>query len=565
MLDSRPTVAWPPTTVAWPFGEFFTKSFLIAWNVQKRCLTVSRRSRDLRPLSRDRSATFFKIFPNCLKRPKNVVWQSADGRVTSDHCRVTVQRLFSKLFFIAWNVQKTLFDSRPTVAWPQPLSRDRSATFFKIFPNCLKRPKNVVWQSADGRVTSNHCRVTVQRLFSKFSQIAWNVQKTLFDSRPTVAWPPTTVAWPFSDFFQNFFLLLETSKNVVWQSADGRVTSDHCRVTVQRLFSKFSQIAWNVQKTLFDSRPTVAWPRPLSRDRSATFFKIFPNRLKRPKNVVWQSADGRVTSTTVAWPFSDFFQNFPKSLETSKKRCLTVGRRSRDLRPLSRDRSATFFKIFPKLLETSKKRCLTVGRRSRDLNHCRVTVQRLFSKFSQIAWNVQKRCLTVGRRSRDLNHCRVTVQRLFSKFSQIAWNVQKTLFDSRPTVAWPQPLSRDRSATFFKIFPNRLKRPKNVVWQSADGRVTSTTVAWPFSDFFQNFPKSLETSKKRCLTVGRQSRDLLPLSRDRSATFFKKISNCLKRPKNVVWQSADGRVTSTTVAWPFSDFFQNFPKSLETS
>ena len=43
-------------------------------------LTVGRRSRDLRPLSRDRSVTFLKIFPNCLKRPK------------------------------------TLFDSRPTVA-----------------------------------------------------------------------------------------------------------------------------------------------------------------------------------------------------------------------------------------------------------------------------------------------------------------------------------------------------------------------------------------------------------------------------------------------------------------
>ena len=136
------------------------------------CLTVGRQSRDLRPLSRDRSATFFKKISNCLKRPKNVVWQSADGRVTSDHCRVTVKRLFSKFFLIAWNVQKTLFDSRPTVAWPQPLSRDRSATFFKIFPNRLKRPKNVFWQSADGRVTSDHCRVTVQRLFSKFSQIA---------------------------------------------------------------------------------------------------------------------------------------------------------------------------------------------------------------------------------------------------------------------------------------------------------------------------------------------------------------------------------------------------------
>ena len=227
-------------------------------------------------LSRDRSVTFFKKFPNCLKRPKNVVWQSADGRVTSYHCRVTVQRLLSKFSQIAWNVQKTLFDSRPTVAWLRPLSRDRSATFFKFFSNCLKRPKNVVWQSADGRVTSDHCRVTVQWLFSKFPKS------------------------------------LETSKNVVWQSADGRVTSDHCRVTVQRLFSNFFLNAWNVQSTLFDSRPTVAWLQPLSRDRSATFFKIFPNRLKRPKNVVWQSADGRVTSDHCRVTVQRLFQKISK-------------------------------------------------------------------------------------------------------------------------------------------------------------------------------------------------------------------------------------------------------------
>ena len=42
------------------------------------------------------------------------------------------------------------------------------------------------------------------------------------------------------------------------------------------------------------------------------------------------------------------------------------------------------------------------------------------------------------------------------------------------------------------------------------------------------------TSKKRCLTVGQQSRDLRPLSRDRSATFFKNFPICLKRRKNVV-------------------------------
>ena len=334
------------TTVAWPFSDFFQNFPKSLETSKKRCLTVVRRSRDLRPLSRDRSATFFENFYNCLKSPKNVVWQSADGRVTSDYCRVTVQWLFSKIFLIAWNVQKTLFDSRPTVAWPQPLSRDRSATFFKIFPNRLKRPRNVVWQSSDGRVTSDYCRVTVQRLFSKTFIIAWNVQKTLFDSRPTVAWPPTTVAWPFRDFFK---ILPNCLKR---------------------------------PKTLFDSRPTVAWP-----------------------------------PTTVAWPFSDFFQNFRKSLETSKKRCSTVGRQSRDFRPLSRDRLATFFRKNSNCLKRRK----------------------------IVVWQSADSRVTS-------DHCRVTVQRLFSKFSQIARNVQKTLFDSRPTVAWPP-----------------------------------TTVAWPFSDFFQKF------------------------------------------------------------------------------
>ena len=182
------------------------------------CLTVSRRSRDLRPLSRDRSVTFFKKISNCLKRTKNVVWQSADGRVTSDHCRVTsdycrvtVERHFSEFFRIAWNVEKTLFDSRSTVAWPPTTVAWPFNDFLQNFPNCLKRPKNVVWQLANGRVTSDHCRVTsdhcrvtVQWLFSEFFLIAWNVEKTLFDSRSTVSWPPTTVAWPFSDFLQNF-------------------------------------------------------------------------------------------------------------------------------------------------------------------------------------------------------------------------------------------------------------------------------------------------------------------------------------------------------------------------
>ena len=194
--------------------------------------------------------------------------------MTSDYCRVTVQWFFSKIFQIAWNVQKTLFDSRPTVAWPQPLSRDRSATFFKIFPNRLKRPKNVVWQSADVRVT------------------------------------PTTVAWPFGDFFQNFPKSLETSKKRCLTVGRRSRDPNHCRVTVQRLFSKFSQIAWNVQKTLFDSPPTVAWPPTTVAWPFSDFFQIFSNCLKRPKTLFDSQPTVAWPPTTVAWPFSDFFQIF---------------------------------------------------------------------------------------------------------------------------------------------------------------------------------------------------------------------------------------------------------------
>ena len=374
----------------------------------------------VRRLSRDRSATFFNFFPNSLKRRKNVVWQSANSRVTSDHCRVTVQRHFSKKFRIACNVEKTLFDSRLTVAWPPTTVAWPFSDFFQIHPKCLNVGKTLLDSRSTVAWPLNTAVWPFSDFFSKISRVAWNVEKALFDSRPTVAWHPTSVAWPFSDFFQNFSDLLETSINVVSQSCDGRVTSDHYRVTVQQLFSKFSRIAWNVEKTLFDSRPTVPW-----------------------------------LTTTAAWPFSDFLQKIPELLKTSKKRCLTVGQRSRDLRPLSRDCSATFFKIF---LNCVKRR--------------------------------------------------------------------KTYFDSLPTVPW-----------------------------------LPTIVAWPFRDFFQKFFELFETSKKRCLTVGQRSLDLRPLSRDRSAFFFKISSNCLKRQKNVVWQSADIRVTSghcrVTVQRLFSKIFRN--------
>ena len=114
-------------------------------------------------------------------------------------------------------------DHRPLSRDHRPLSRDPSVSFHKKFPNCLKRPK------------------------------------TLFDSQPTVAWPPTTVAWPFSDFFQNFPKSLETSKKRCLTVGRRSRDLNHCRVTVQRLFSQIIPIARYLGKQLFDSRPTVAW------------------------------------------------------------------------------------------------------------------------------------------------------------------------------------------------------------------------------------------------------------------------------------------------------------------
>ena len=59
--------------------------------------------------------------------------------------------------------------------------------------------------------------------------------KGLITQKTEVAWPPTTVAWPFSDFFKKFPNCLKRPKNVVWQSVDGRMISDYCPVAAPEI------------------------------------------------------------------------------------------------------------------------------------------------------------------------------------------------------------------------------------------------------------------------------------------------------------------------------------------
>ena len=145
----------------------------------------------------------------------------------------------------------------------------------------------------------------------------------LFDSRPTVAWPPTTVAWSCSDFFQNFANLVWNVKNFVWQSADGRVTSVDCHVTVQRQFLKFCISAETSKYNSLTVSRRSCDLRRLSRDRSATFFKIFLNCLKRRKKLFDSrptvACDCRASVQRLFSKFCHFSWNIEKMLFESQR------------------------------------------------------------------------------------------------------------------------------------------------------------------------------------------------------------------------------------------------------
>ena len=299
------------------------------------------------------------------------------------------------------------------------------------------------------------------------------------------------------------YVCIHKSSNVIFRRLCTLLHANWCGIQPTRKQQHWECMA--VSRRSHDRPTTVAW----------TFSELFQNFFRIAWNVEKTLFDSRSTvawtQTTVAWPFSDFFQKFCKRLETSKKRCLTVSRRSRDLRPLSRDGSA-ILSNFSELLDTSKKRYLTVVQQSRDLRPL----------------------------SRDRS---VT---FFKKFPNSLKRL-KTLFDCHPTVAWPPTTVAWPSVTFFKIFPNCLKRLKNVVWQSSNGRVTSDHCRVTFSDFFRNFSELLETSKKRWLTVIQRSRYLRPLSRDLQWLFsmnFRIAWNVWKRCLTVIQRLRDLRLLS---------------------
>ena len=201
-------------------------------------------------------------------------------------------------------------------------------------------------------MTSDHCCVTQN------FPICLTRWKKLFDSRPAVVWPPTTVPWPFNDFWKNYSDYF--AWNVERKLFDSRPTVACPPTTVawpfSDFFSKFHRIAWQVEITFFDSHSTFAWP-------PTTVAWPFSNFFQKCGYFGWivekKLFDSRPTvtrhPTTVAWRFSNFYQHFSELLETSEKNCWTSADGRVAFRHLPRDRSATFFKTFTKCLKRRKK------------------------------------------------------------------------------------------------------------------------------------------------------------------------------------------------------------------
>ena len=426
--------------------------------------------------------------------------KSLNGHATVVGGHATVGRLSNNVFWTFQEIWENFEKSRWTVTRQWLRSRDRRPTVKQRF-----------WTFRAIRKCFEKSRWTVTRQWSEVTRPSADCQTTFFGR--------------FKRFGKILKKVVERSRDNGWGHATVGRLSKNVFSTFQAIRKFFEKSRWTVTRQWSEVTRPSADCQTTFFGRFKRFWKILIKVAERSRDSGWGHATVGRLSNNVFWTFQAIRKNFEKSRWTVTRQWSEVTRPSADCQTSFLDVLSNLGKFWKKSLNghaTVVGGHAAVGRLSK-------TFFGRFKRYGKILKNIAER-------SRDNGWGHATVGRLSNK------------------VFWTFQAIREN-------FEKVLKRPKNVVWQSADGRVTSTTVAWPFSDFYQNFPKSLETSKKRCLTVGWRSRDLRPLSRDRSATFFKKFSNCLKRPKNLVWQSADGRVTSTIVAWPFSDVFQNFPIS----
>ena len=148
-------------------------------------------------------------------------------------------------------------------------------------------------------------------------------------------------------------------------------------------FRRFKQLEKYLKKVVERSRDSGR----RSRDRRLTVKQRFLNVSsnlgkfrKKSLNGHARVVGGHATIGRLSNNVFRLFKTFSKKfllLETSKNRCLTVGRQPRDLRPLSRDRSAQLEIFLKKVAERSR----DSGRRSRG---CRPTVNNDFSTFQAI-------------------------------------------------------------------------------------------------------------------------------------------------------------------------------------
>ena len=135
------------------------------------------------------------------------------------------------------------------------------------------------------------------------------------------------------------------------------------------------------------------------------------------------------------------------------------------------------------MLETSKKRCLTVGRRSRDLRP-------LFSKIFLMAWNVLKTLLDGRRQWRDLwSLSRDCFSNFFQNFSKLHETSAKSFSTVGQRSRDFRQLLRDRSATFVPFLAIFVETSKKFVWKPVKSRLT--LLLFCFRGFCERLPHML--------------------------------------------------------------------------
>ena len=450
---------------------------------------------------------------------------------------------------VRWLSNKICLTFQPSRRW-----RDRRSTVKQLFSEVSSNWKNFFLKSLNGHATEVGGHATVSRLQRFFDvssdwKFFWkkslNGHATVVGGHATVGRLSNNVFWTFQSIWENYEKSRWTVTRQWLRSRVRRRTVKQRILDVSSNLGKFWKKSMNGHATVVGGHATIG---RLSNNVFQTFQAIRENFEKSRWTVTRQWSEVTRPSADCQTTFFRRFKKFGKILKKIAERSRNSGRRSRDRRPTVKQRFWMFQAIrifFEKSHWTVTRQWSEVTRLSAD---CQTTFFGRFNQFENILKKVAERSRDSGRRSRDR---RPTVKQRFLDVSSDLGKFWKKLLNGHATMVEVTRPSADCQTTFFGRFKQLAKFLKKVAERSRDSgrrsRDRRPTVKQRFLDVSSNkktfWKKSLNGHAKVVgghATVGRLSNNVF-WTFQAIRNFFEKV---LKRRKIVVWQSADGRVTS---------------------